>query len=163
MASATKTHAQIGRPSGTDGKGGGGGVMASKSNSTRRTPARTNGRGEWSSPRTTQAAVRYDDTRPGEERPAYKQSGQAQGAYSNYVPDYEAEAERRRNYSLPFATPAQHTLTNALPGMEEGMAGAASSAALPAAKPKAPSTYNANLQNGSNQGDNNTTINQIGQ
>jgi len=107
--------------------------------------------------------VRYDDTRPGEERPTYKQSGQAQGAYSNYVPDYEAEAERRRNYSLPFATPAQHTLTNALPGMEEGMAGAASSAALPAAKPNAPSTYNANLQNGSNQGDNNTTINQIGQ
>src|SRR6476659_9074581 len=81
------------------------GRMASKSNSTLRKHARSNGRCEWSSPRNTQAA-----SRSGEARPSYSQDSQTQGTYSNYLPDYEAEAERRRSYAAGTTGLVHNTL-----------------------------------------------------
>src|SRR3954469_5933947 len=102
--------------------------MASKSTSSMRTSARANGRSGWPAPRNTQAVERS-----GETRAAYTQGNQPQGGYSNYLPDYEAEAERRGTYSLSAqgASPStslgtvQATLSSALPGMEASFTGGA--------------------------------------
>jgi chromosomal replication initiator protein len=61
--------------------------MPSKPASTLRSSARGESRGEWSAPRNTQGAAR---------------TGQKRRDYSNYAPDVEADADRRRSYAISF-------------------------------------------------------------
>ena len=108
--------------------------MPPKSNSSLQPPARGDARGEWSAPRYTQNTVRSQSVQQGGDSRTKSKVKNSGNSYSNYAPDDEADADRRRSYSISF------------PGMEEDE-DAASAA-------NAHSTYVANLQNSSNQGDN---------
>jgi chromosomal replication initiator protein len=106
--------------------------MPPKSTLPQRSSARGSGRGEWSAPNyakgNAQVATHARATRP-PHNPQYNQAG-----YSNYAPDLEADADRRRSYMLTFAD-VEGTLETGSP-------------------PNTHSNPFANLQNGSNQGDN---------
>lgn len=94
--------------------------MPPKTTSSSRPPARgTTARSEWSAPARKQATARAGDERRG---------------YSNYAPDYEADADRRRSYTL------------SLPGLEPSVDVGPGPDNFPSSA--------ANLHNGSNPGDN---------
>jgi chromosomal replication initiator protein len=94
--------------------------MPPKSTSSPRPPARGGtARNEWSTPRKTQISS-YVGARAGDNR----------HGYNSYSPDHEADADRRRSYTLT------------LPGMEVEP------------EPDGLPVYTANLQNGSHSGDN---------
>jgi chromosomal replication initiator protein len=88
---------------------------------------------EWSAPRNTQTVARTAETRAKSAPSSRRQ--QQRGSYSNYAPNLEADADRRRSYAFT------------MPGMEQELEANLSA--------NTHSNRNANLQNGSNQGDNN--------
>lgn len=97
--------------------------MPPKSSSSLRPSARGDARGEWSTPRKA-------TNRAGENR-----AWDTRREYSNYSPNLDEDAERRRSYSLSFTEPENQWETNRQANTH--------------------STPNANLPKGSNQGDNN--------
>ncbi|MCC6458318.1 MAG: chromosomal replication initiator protein DnaA [Caldilineaceae bacterium] len=100
--------------------------MPPKSTSSPRPPARGGtARNEWSTPRKTQISS-YTGPHTSDNR----------HGYSSYSPDHEADADRRRSYTLTF--PGMETLS----GMEDEP------------EPNDMPAYAANLQNGSHSGDN---------